>query len=355
MFDVSHKYSPLPGTDAWTLAAAGESPAERVYRKEVIYAGKFLMQNGDGERFESEVDDAALDHWADTHAKMLAAGIEVPLPIEHTSDPEKRRGTVVKLAKEINSRGESALFAYVKFRDAEAEKAFKHSDVSLYSPPSFTDGNGQTYYRPVRHLALTDYPVIPKLDKFHAVSLSLSGASKMPALQSLAKKLGISLEAEDNDAAISSKILAAFKAAKKGGVKKDPKLSDPPVDPPAPEPKPDPVKPTSVSPLLLSSIKDSRQAKLDKLVAEHRITPAVRDDLVKQYLADAGITACLSDSAVNDGFDGLIVALAKNEPVIKGEQTGPQVLELGVREQQGEENPLVADMERRAKAYAAAG
>jgi hypothetical protein len=348
MLDKAFRFTPLDDADTWQLA---EGHGEHVYRKEVFYVGDFLMQDGEGNRFPSAVTEEFIDELVATGTQMLSDGIDIPVPIEHTNSPEKKRGHVVKLAKEIDSKGRVGFFNYVKFRDADSAKAFANSDVSAYITPKFTSGNGKTYHRPLRHLALTDYPVIPALDRFEAISLSLSsGASNMP-LKSLAKRLGITLEDGDDDAAIQKKIVTAYKAKGKPAPK-EAKLSDPPADPPN-DPKKEPAKQPEtkkVSPLLLSSIKDSRSAKLEKLVAERRITPSQRDVILSDYCTDEGITLALSDTAVDDGFDGLLNVLAKNEPYLKsGEHSGPQVLELGISDQQGEKNPLIADMEKRAK------
>ena len=66
-----------------------------------------------------------------------------------------------------NERGLPALYGCVRFRDGFDPD---DSQVSIHVPPQFTDGLGRTYVRPIRHVAITDYPVIPGLGRFEALA-----------------------------------------------------------------------------------------------------------------------------------------------------------------------------------------
>jgi hypothetical protein len=159
----------------WALAR-DEAFAGPVYRKEVAYPGTFSRGDPDtGEiEFELEVTGDTMRRWVDTFNEMRSNGIEVPVPLGHSTNPEHRRGKVVRLSVEpSDSRDGDALFAYVKFRDEETAKQLAHSDVSLYMPPKVRDGRGRVYVRPIRHLAITDYPVVPELGPFTPVAASL--------------------------------------------------------------------------------------------------------------------------------------------------------------------------------------
>lgn len=196
----------------YAIIAAGTSAFEKVegdsevYRKEIIYPDHFIKKTEDGEvEFELPVDDTLMDHWVAVFNKMKQSGIDVPVPIEHTSDPEASRGKMVGLKKEFNpERGTNSLYAYVKFRDPEtAASLTKTSQVSLFSPPSTVDGRGVKYVRPIQHLAITDYPLVPQLGAWEKVksgnaSLALSltneqGSSSMKTITvtDVASRLGI--------------------------------------------------------------------------------------------------------------------------------------------------------------------
>lgn len=139
-----------------------------VFWKEVAHAGTFFK--GDQ---RIDITPRHISHWEKTHRAMSQAGLTVPVPIEHTNDPERRRGKVLEMAARPNSNGIPALYAKIKFRDEEAAK-MKDSGVSIFVPKVAASGYGQTFVSPVQHVALTDYPVIPDLEPFaQALSLSL--------------------------------------------------------------------------------------------------------------------------------------------------------------------------------------
>jgi hypothetical protein len=136
--------------------------------KEVARVGKF--QKGD---FKFSITEKSIDHWCKTHKVRSQRGIECPLPVEHTKDPEKRRGTVLELAKGANSKGETAMFAKIKFRDSEAAK-LRTSGVSIFVPVEDSDGYGNKYVAPVQHIAITDYPVIAGLEPWQPIACSMN-------------------------------------------------------------------------------------------------------------------------------------------------------------------------------------
>lgn len=149
---------------------------KRIFRKELIYPGHFVkMSPGMNEvELEFDVTDEMISHWVDETNKMLAQGIDAPIPIGHTTDVEKKRGKILRLAREFNpKRGTHSLYMYCSFVDEDAEKLAQETQVSLFSPPEWTAGNGSTFDRPIRHVALTDYPVVPGLDEFQAIAASL--------------------------------------------------------------------------------------------------------------------------------------------------------------------------------------
>lgn len=140
------------------------------YEKELIYVGDFEDKT---RKLKFSVDESLVDHWLRTHDEMVKNGIDVPTPKGHTDDVESNRGKVIRVTKRLNEEGLPALFGVFKFRDKEAAKLAASANVSIYVPPEFTDGKGRRYVRPIRHVAFTDYPVIPGLGKFHAIAASL--------------------------------------------------------------------------------------------------------------------------------------------------------------------------------------
>jgi hypothetical protein len=169
--DAERRRAEAEGLRLSAVAAAARTmplraaPSGRLYRKELIYVGSFRTPH-----MSFDVDDRLLHHWVCTFDAMSAGGIEVPVPVEHSTDPEARRGTLVRLELSRNDRGLTALYGWLRFRgDYDPGDA----QVSIYVPLEVTDGLGRKYFRPIRHVALTDYPVIPGLGRFEAIAASL--------------------------------------------------------------------------------------------------------------------------------------------------------------------------------------
>lgn len=328
-------YLPSPDLAPWQLASHGDG--QPAFVKELIYAGKFRMGNG----VEFEVDKPLLQHWASTFASMDQNGVKVPLPIEHTEDPEKNRGRVTGLYVENNSRGLPALFGKIQFRDNEAAELAKTAQVSIFSPPEFVDGKGNRYRRPIKHVALTDYPVIPALQGFQSIAASLVTTDTkdmiMP-LKKLATSLGIQIQDETK---LEETIVASFKSASETIVAKDKEIealkAKIPVDPVA----------VTVSAAHRNMLRDNRDMKLSILVGKGLISPAVKEDLVKGFCTDDSLTLALSSSGTTDPFDLVVAALSKNVTVPLGDEA---VVVLSKGKGGDEENVLLKDMKKRAEA-----
>lgn len=361
-----------------------------IYKKELAYQDDFVKKNSRGEvEFELPVDEQLIDHWVATFDAMKNDGIEVPLPIEHTTDPELRRGTVVKLAKERNpERDSDSLFCYVKFTDEETARKFKDSQVSLYSPPDFTSGKGKRYVRPIRHVAITDYPLIPGLDKFEkviAASLTVveppqeeTGDVTMGAAE-VAERLGIEIPEGVTD---EEEIMALIEEAWNADGEEEPMddMEDPLDDAEGlgdgdemmdeeeeelsfaddemmdeEEEEEDPLMAASlrrrvsrpqVSASLVKQVARSRKGELDTLVAKGAITSAARDRLARRYTDEKKVSYALSHSQ-GDDFEDVVAALSLNAGQSGrryGERTAAQHGAPNGREQV----PTVADAQRRA-------
>jgi len=311
----------------------------RKYRKELIHVGQFNTG-----RVRFAVDEALLLHWKRTFDQFAEHGIEVPVPVDHTNDPEKCRGKVVNMEVARNRNGLPALFGFVEFAEG-AESLAATADVSVYVPPEFTDGEGRAYHRPIRHVALTNYPVIPGLDNFEAIAASLVNEGDDEMLKDLAKKLGIDLSDDTSDTDAGTKIVSTVKSLrdKISGLEKQ--VADLKKTPDKKEDK----EPVKIAASLVNMAKDLRNTKLDRLVEQGRITPAVCDKLKLQFTSDDALQLSLaSEDGKDDAFDNVFAALSLNEPLELGEKTGAQGGDVGEL-LKAEKNPLIADAERRAQ------
>jgi hypothetical protein len=364
----SLKYNDVDDAAALKLSL---SPDERrlTFVKELIPVGHFSKPG----ECEFTITEELLDHWSNQVGMFLSQGIRIPVPKEHSFDPEDERGELVGAFKGTNDRGEPSLFGYVRFRDEESAKMAGSVDVSVYVPPEWEDSLGNYYVRPIKHVALTSYPIIPGLGRFQAIAASYSYHGDIDmSLVAIAQTLGI----QNPEAMQGDQLAMAVNQAIKGLVdenrrlKAGPKPQQPqqaaaappvpggggapaPAAPAAPPQQRRPVAASGMSPQLMLSFRsllhDNRAAKIDALVGKH-ITPACAKDLKEHFCKEDSLTLSLSSS--KDGkdreFDAMIAGLKKNQSLELGEKTG--------RQDGGKDDPtvphksmLVQDAERRAK------
>lgn len=331
--ELAYAYEVPGGQDFKPTGKVGD---RRVYRKQLVYEGDFVKRLKGHPPQPVHVTVADLDHWYETGQLMLSDGVDIPMPLEHTEDPDKNRGLVVGYERGVNEDGKQALYGLHVFDD---EKLALSSNVSIYVPPEW-EHSQRTYKRPIKHVALTNYSVIPKLGRFEAVALSLADPEPelgpQPrlkedgmSLSTLAKAMGVEVPDGAKDDDIEKAIGSAFQALKSA--------------------KP-PEKPKPIAAGFVNLARDNRAAKLEKLVQRGNITPAVRDSLAEQWCSDQALQLSLTaDGETTDGFDALVDTLAKNDPVEIGEKTGPQgVVALSAAElSDDEKNPLLRDAKRR--------
>jgi len=230
------------------------------FEKEHAYVGKF--QKGDDPEFE--LTEEALSHFAAETNRYIENGNKCNLPVEHTTDPEKNHGENKKWFVKDDSKGRRGLFSLTEFRDAEAAKLARTAQTSIFCPAKYKDGAQNEYVRPIRHVALTDYPVIPGLDGFTPIAASLvsvprkENSSMSETLKGLAEGIGLQLS-EDvfaDEAKASKSILDAFAAInlELSDYKEYKKLNPPKVDP------------VRVSKSQVAMVRENRELKLSHLV-----------------------------------------------------------------------------------------
>jgi hypothetical protein len=363
--------------NAWLMADDGS----KLYRKHILKLGHFVKKT-DGLRFS--IGEREFDHFEKTFAKMQENGVKVPLPLGHTDDDHKNRGWVVGI--ERNQDDPRYLDAIV---ECDHPELIKENDVSVFVPPEFTDGEGNTYVRPIRHLALTPYPVIPGLGNFQAISasfespLELAGADEFDGtgddrgyaeLLAEAEELGKSADDSDtvNDhrEAAYAYLRAAEAAESKGDVegaatcraeaskhadeagialshdepedqllaRLSEKLGKPVTeedvlkalkcsDEPAAEKK----RPSKKS---VSIALSEREQRLHRLVVDGYATPAQVSAIASVHCKRHAVALSLSDdpdtsSMSDDAFEAAVKALSVGGKIhgnlLSGERSGPQV------------------------------
>lgn len=313
MLDKSFIFT-QPDLDALTCSPT--SPLE--FEKQVIYVGSFTTHLPDGSVHQKfEVDESDIDNWVQQFSQMSADGVEVPMPVRHTTDPTQKAAKATKLIKKPDSKGRMSLYVSGEFISLDRAKELKASQVSLHSPKAIAV-NGKSYQRPITHIAFTDYPSIPDLEQLKALSLSYDKPKELDlmTIKQYAEKLGITVADDMSDEEIEKAIEAHFKK---------------PAQPPT-EPSQETKSLSNDQQALLSMVKENRSMKIDQLAKEGRITPAVAKSFKKEF-----VEALSLDRQSTDGFEATASALKEMPAVVSlGERSGSQKTSSG-----GGDSPLV--------------
>jgi len=320
------------------------SDGKKIYRKEILRSGSFVTSDD----IEFTVTEDNLHHMKSTFDTMLANGIKVPVPLEHTTDPAANRGWV----KGMEVAGDR-LLATIELSEEVTDPTLY--DVSVYIPQVWKDGNGNEYNQPIRHVALTSYPTITGLGEFQAIVCSLNpqGGGKEMSIDygKLGTDLGIEETMSEENAV--TLLLAHFKKKDETHLSEVSKLKEDLEAAKRPEKKSvEALKELAAShPGLIKLGANGRKAQLEALTGK-AISPAVRDGLVGMFCSEEAIALSLDESETL--FDELVKVLEKNSLVDLDELTGPQgkVIKLSDPAKGGgiEDNPLVANAKARAKA-----
>lgn len=296
----------------WKLA--NDNGVTRLWKKAILKTGEF-EKSSTGEEFE--IDLSFLEHLQTTFQKWTEAGHRVPIPVEHTTNPEKNRG----FAKGLKIEGDT-LYSFMEFpRDYDPSLM----DVSIHVP---VEERG--FKRPLSHIALTSYPVIPGLGRFEAISASLNSAQGDKPVPFDFKKLGTTLKlseelTEDNAESILLSELKELR--KKNGELEEEKTSL--------ETKLAASKTIDFSELqetakklpgAIAGVKKGRLAALKSLTLgdSPKINKFVMDKLESRYCSEEALTLSLADEDGKSEFDFLMSVLEHNEIPKVGETTGAQ-------------------------------
>lgn len=279
------------------------------YRKELVKVGRYFKAKT-GQAFEVTRD--TIDHWIVTFNRWMANGNKVPVPLSHdkANESESNQGWVHKLWREDDT--------LVGLMELTNENLVLTTDVSICVQGQVIDGKGQKYLQPITHVALCTDPVIPGLEKFEKLSLSL-GDNEMDK-KVLTKLLGIAEDASDE--LITNTINDLNKTIEAS------------------------QNSTAVDPLLAKVVAENRTSKLSTLVNAGLITPAVKDMIDKRYVESGALTLSLCKGG-DDGFDLLVEVLTHNvSNDLLDEKSGVQILELA-NAQRTKPNAIQLDVQRR--------
>ena len=136
-----------------------------------IRVGRYIHPAG---KFELHVDEKRLDAWADNFRKMKAAGVDVPVPIDHSSSARDNLGYVVDIKRERDT-----LKLLHQLIGEDAIKLAARNKVSLGIDPRFVDGLGNAFGDCIVHSSLTPVPLVPGQEGLVPMSLPMPAGRAM--------------------------------------------------------------------------------------------------------------------------------------------------------------------------------
>lgn len=335
--ELAFVYHGINDLEGFNLSS--EVDGKRVYEKQVIYTGKFYHPLG---KFWFSVNKQDLDLFEQETNRMLSDGVKVPLPVEHTENPEANRGWILSVKQRKDTKGRDSCYVLVEFLNSEAEKNAEGSDVSIFAPRTLTQGNGKVYKQPFKHVALTNNPVVYDLEPWSVIAASMSPPKETSMdIKKLLAALGLKdvEEGKEEEAALS----AITKMQKELSSLKDKKETPPPK----PDTKPDTKDKAPIAASMLSMLRDNRQMKIERLVERGNVTTAVGQKLLGQFTSDEALSLSLSSDSDPLNFDTIIETLSENEPVELVEKTGAQVVRLSHSYNKDGKNPLIESAKAR--------
>jgi hypothetical protein len=362
-----------PSGDSSTVTINGKQVPRQFFLKAIIRTGDFVKMS---EGLAIHIADGDLENWVEQFKRMKANNVDVPIPDTHDNFGKAREnmGYVRDLFM-----SEGTLWMRAEIIGEESIEAALKSDVSIDSPVSFTDGSGNKYRRPIRHVALCTDPVVTGLGSFLPLKFSLQQRTQtmLEFLKKMAAMIGVDPESIVDEAAGQEAVLAALTALleKKGAT--NPQETDDPAAAPggeegigggktppsglSQETTKAPIREQTTTtkyglsrgekpnPMVVSTLAENRSLKIDGLVRDGKITKAVADKLRDQFIGKDNAVVSLALSSGSDGkdFESVIAAFAANDPVELKKSAGAQVTLSDNAKGASNEKGLVADAKAR--------
>jgi len=324
--------------------------------KDLIRVGSYRHPR---RRFSVIVDRRRLDHWVRTFGRMVANGVKVHIPADHSDRAADNRGFVLAM-KRVGNR----LMALCQFIGEDAAREAARNQVSIGIAPRFVDGENRRYADAIVHVALTPVPVVPGQGFFlpiqHAQRAAAPGVLQLAAANENERSLmatrmlscdddtlaalhalvpGLEQAADDQKLPHILQHLQSLNDEDDGSAAADLSRSDPP---PAD---------SGASDLARAALLEAARAKRDLCVERGALTPAVADAVL------AGLTGDVLRLSRNDPSSAerlalsILTTLADNRPAAFGDRTGRQLSPL-VRQTPGENRGKVVPLYEKMAAMA---
>jgi hypothetical protein len=157
-----HAAAPLAAAGADQLPKEVNGQPAAYFWADGIRAGRYVHPAG---AFELHVDEQRLNNWAANFHRMKAAGVDVPVPVDHSTSARDNLGYIVDVKRD----GDTLKLLHQLIGD-DAIKLAARNKVLLGIDPMFRDGTGQMFGDCIVHSSLTPIPVVPGQEGFVALA-----------------------------------------------------------------------------------------------------------------------------------------------------------------------------------------
>ena len=329
-----------------SLTTNDDDKPTRRFRKDAVKVGTYSHPtDGWTEDFTHE----RMDRWCSTYKKMREAGIDVEFFADHGTPGdriEKVRGYIEDMYRDGDD-----LMVVVEMSGEDGIKIAESCRNVSIELDEFTDAKGKDYGEAIVAVVACEKPVVPGQRPFERIAASRTGSKPntkipiltlaakppedtdmTPLLEAIGKAVGADDVTEDN----AAEKFQAFATSHTEQADKVKTLTDQLVDL---ETKAGKGKMPEVDEDVLEDLAGAREAELNQLVTDGKITPAVRKGIAAAIIGDPGKRRTLGLStkvAKHRGFTTplakqVIDALKENDPAVLmklREKTGPQRLAL---------------------------
>ncbi len=353
-------------TTGTKFAAIGD--AGQLFRKDILRLGNWKTPK---EWFD--VTAVRMKNILANTARILSKGIDIPVVSQHSDDPEAQVGLLKSVGHDDASQQHIAdtIFGDIKFGTSRGVDLAKNAkNVSVMIEKDFIDGEDEHFGEAIAHVAIVQHPVVHGQGEFVAMSLdgkeipcftfSKSNQEDPPMLDKVKEAFGITDADFTEEKAISLITEAAGRPTEdKSAELQTANTKIQTLETEVTRLTEDPDKKT-VDPDVLDELAEGAEDKLESLVDNGNITPAVAASLKPILIGADGARNSYSLSRKISGGDKsvtkqILEALKENNPVELGIKTGSNSVKLSRSVPDADQSkPDPKDTEARGKKIAAA-
>jgi hypothetical protein len=306
------------------LQYRGRAPVElsavatgRRFQKDIIHVGEYTHPV---KGWRLSVDHARLDKWVSAFNRMKAAGVTVPVTVDHSDKADGIRGEIVEMRRE----GDDLIAVHeLRLGDGVAMAMTPGVEVSIEIEPDFQDGQGRQYGEAITASSLVQRPVVPNQRRFIALSLQEKDQPMLTpkSLSRITKALGMTDPADDaNVEALLDEIGTKLEAALAAGKEVEPlkaSLKDVTTKLAAA------TKPAELDPEVAGMLAEGVEAKIERLLSLG-YTPAYLNGLKPHLVNGAYMLSRAANDNKTSRANAILDLMLNNPPVVLGHRTGEQ-------------------------------